>query len=105
MPRPPNFGIIYNWDGAPHYYSEVPQSIEDFVDKVYAPVEDTQIGAHFWCVGEHQSRWQSEVMEMVGDVHDRTRACGLCRSEARIRRSLPSNEATSWGCTSTPRCG
>ena len=71
MPRPPDYGIIYNWDGAPHYYSEVPQSIEDFVNKVYAPVEDTQIGAHFWCVGEHQSRWQSEVMELVGDVHDR----------------------------------
>ncbi|SVC81625.1 uncharacterized protein METZ01_LOCUS334479, partial [marine metagenome] len=26
MPRPPGYRIIYNWDGAPHGYSKVPQS-------------------------------------------------------------------------------
>ena len=47
MPRPPDYGIIYNWDGVPHAISEVPQSMEAFLDKVYAPLEDTQVGALF----------------------------------------------------------
>ena len=44
MQRPPDYGIIYNWDGAPHGYSAYPQSIEQFLDKVYAPIADTQVG-------------------------------------------------------------
>ena len=52
MPRPPGYGIIYNWDGAPHGYSPHPQSIEQFLEKMYAPMEDTQVGAHFWCMQE-----------------------------------------------------
>ena len=71
MHRPPEYKLIYNWDGAPHGYSEVPQSIEAFLEKAYAPLEDTQVGALFWCIGEHAARWQSEVLEMLGDVHDR----------------------------------
>ena len=51
MPKPPDYGIIYNWDGNPHGYSEYPQSMDEFLDKVYAPMEETQVGAHFWCVG------------------------------------------------------
>ena len=47
MSRPPKYGIIYNWDGAPHGYSAVPQSMEDFLEKAYAPLEDTQVGALF----------------------------------------------------------
>ena len=30
----PNYGIMYNWDGAPHGYSEYPQSLAQFLDKV-----------------------------------------------------------------------
>lgn len=71
MPRPPDYGIIYNWDGAPHGYSEVPQSVETFLEKVYAPLEGTQVGALFWCVGEHTARWPSEALELTGDVHGR----------------------------------
>jgi len=71
MPRPPDYKIIYNWDGAPHGYSPVPQSIDDFVDKTYAPLENTQVGALFWCIGEHAVRWSSQEMELLGDVHDR----------------------------------
>ena len=71
MPRPPDYGIIYNWDGAPHGYSEYPQSMEAFLDKVYAPMEGTQVGAHFWCIGEHTARWKSDVLELVGEVHGR----------------------------------
>ncbi len=71
MPRPPDYGLIYNWDGAPHGYTEYPQSMEAFLEKMYAPMEDTQVGAHFWCIGEHTARWQSDLLEMVGDVHDR----------------------------------
>ena len=71
MPRPPRYGIIYNWDGAPHGNSEYPQSMEAFLEKMYAPLADTQVGAHLWCVGEHTARWKSDVLEMVGDVHGR----------------------------------
>ncbi len=71
MPKPPNYGIIYNWDGAPHGYAEVPQSMEAFLEKTYAPLEDTQVGALFWCVGEHAARWPTKDLETVGDVHGR----------------------------------
>ena len=71
MPTPPEYQIIYNWDGAPHGYSEVPQSVNAFLEKAYAPLEDTQVGAHFWCIGEHAARWQSDVLEQLGDVHSR----------------------------------
>ena len=72
MCKPPEYNIIYNWDGTPHGYSEVPQSIESFLEKTYAPLEDTQVGALFWCIGEHAARWPSEVLEMLGDVHNRS---------------------------------
>ncbi len=71
MPKPPTYNIIYNWDGAPHGYSELPQSMDAFLEKVYAPMENTQVGAHFWCIGEHAARWNSEVLELLGDVHGR----------------------------------
>jgi hypothetical protein len=71
MPRPPDYGIIYNWDGAPHGYSEYPQTMEQFLDKMYAPLENTQVGAHFWCLGEHTARWESNVLEKVGGVQGR----------------------------------
>ena len=35
MARPPDYRIIYNWDGAPHGFSEVPQSMDAFLDEVY----------------------------------------------------------------------
>ena len=50
MSRPPDYGIIYNWDGAPLSFSEVPQSVETFLEKAYAPIEDTRVGALFWSV-------------------------------------------------------
>lgn len=71
MSRPPEYGIIYNWDGAPHGYGPVPQSMDHFLGKTYAPMEDTQVGAHFWCIGEHTARWPSKALEMLGDVHGR----------------------------------
>ena len=71
MTRPPDYGIIYNWDGAPHGYSEVPQSMDALLDKMYAPMVDTQVGAHFWCTGTHAARWKSSVLDLLGDVHGR----------------------------------
>ncbi|MBM3265406.1 MAG: hypothetical protein FJY97_18555 [candidate division Zixibacteria bacterium] len=68
---PPSYGILYNWDGAPHAYGEVPQSLDHFVEKTYTPLENTQVGALFWCVGEHAARWKSDVLELLGDVHGR----------------------------------
>ncbi len=64
---PPAYGIIYNWDGNPVGYSEYPQSQEQFLHKVYAPIDGTQVGAHFWCVGEHEAEWPSDTMPVVGD--------------------------------------
>ena len=69
--RPPPYGIIYNWDGAPHGYSAHPQSIEQFLDKVYAPLANTQVGALAWCMGLHEASWPSEQLEMVGDSVNR----------------------------------
>ena len=68
--KPPVYRIIYNWDGAPYGYSEVPQSMDAFLNKVYAPLKDTQVDALFWCIGEHATRWPSDVLELLGDVHD-----------------------------------
>jgi hypothetical protein len=68
---PPPYKIIYNWDGAPHDYSEYPQSLEQFLQKAYAPMKDTQVGAHFWCIGEHEAKWPSKAMEVVGDSENR----------------------------------
>ena len=68
---PPSYGIIYNWDGAPHGYSAYPQSLAQFIDKVYAPLEDTQVGALAWCMGLHEATWPSEKLDMVGDSTDR----------------------------------
>ncbi|HCR19831.1 MAG TPA: hypothetical protein DIU35_20330 [Candidatus Latescibacteria bacterium] len=72
MLGPKDYRVIYNWDGAPHGYSEVPQSMEDFLEKVYAPLVGTQVGALFWCIGEHAARWPSEVLEQLVDVNERT---------------------------------
>ena len=70
-PKPPAYNIIYNWDGAPHNYSEYPQSLDQFLDKVYAPMKDTQVGAHFWCMGTHEAKWPSQSMEIIGDSKGR----------------------------------
>ena len=33
------YQLIYNWDGNPHAYSAYPQSMDEFLDKVFAPIE------------------------------------------------------------------
>ena len=68
---PPNYRIIYNWDGAPHGYSPAPQSMDSFLDRAYAPLEDTQVGALFWSTGGQGSRWPSEVLDFIGVTHGR----------------------------------
>ncbi|MDE0682726.1 MAG: hypothetical protein OXI63_07420, partial [Candidatus Poribacteria bacterium] len=67
----PNYGIVYNWDGAPHGYSEYPQSLAQFLDKVYAPLADTQVGALCWCVGVHEVPWPSQQLDVVGASTER----------------------------------
>ena len=68
---PRGYKVIYNWDGAPHGYSEFPQSLEAFLDKTFAPLKDTQVGALFWCLGEHEATWNSKTLPVVGDSQDR----------------------------------
>jgi hypothetical protein len=64
----PDYGIIYNWDGNPLSYSEYPQSVGQLLEKVYAPIRDTQVGAHFWCVGEQEAKWPSQDLPITGDA-------------------------------------
>jgi len=72
MSKPPNYRIIFNWDNSPHGTSEVPQSMETFLEKVYSPLEDTQVDAHFWCLGDQPlAHWKSDIFEAAGDVHGR----------------------------------
>ena len=71
MPQPPSYQIIYNWDGDLHAWDEVPQSTETFLATVFAPVQETQVGALSWCVGGHLARWDSEVVELEGDALER----------------------------------
>ena len=93
MSHPPDYGIIYNWDGAPHGYSPVPQSMDAFLGKTYAPLEDTQVGALFWCVGEHATRWPSDALELVGDLHQRRYENAASYTHAEnIRRMLDRGE-------------
>ena len=66
MPVPPDYRIIYNWDGAPHGYSPTPQALTSFLNKAYAPLEDTQVDALFWSTGGQGSRWPSEILEFIG---------------------------------------
>ena len=71
-PRAPRrYKIIYNWDGAPHGYSEYPQSLDQFLQKTFAPLKDTQVGALFWCLGEHEATWNSKTLPVVGDSQQR----------------------------------
>ena len=68
---PPAYRIIFNWDGAPLNYSKHPQSQAQFLEKTYAPIKDTQVGALFWCIGVHEAEWPSEKIEMAGDSVNR----------------------------------
>ena len=60
---PPPYGIIYNWDGAPRDYSEFPQSQTQFLDKIFAPVAHTQVGALSWSMADHRASWPSKNLE------------------------------------------
>ena len=71
LAKPPRYRIIYNWDGAPHGYSEFPQTLEQFVEKTFAPLQDTQVDALFWCLGEHEAAWNSQTLPQVGDSQGR----------------------------------
>ena len=65
---PPDYKIIYNWDGAPHGYTPYPQTLEQFLQKTFAPIKDTQVGALFFCVGEHEATWPSTKLELSGNT-------------------------------------
>ncbi len=68
---PPRYPIIYNWDGAPHGYSQYPQSLDQFLEKTFAPIKNTQVKALFWCIGEHEATWNSKDLPMAGDSENR----------------------------------
>jgi hypothetical protein len=49
MAGAPPYRLALNWDGAPHGYSVVPQSMDAFLQKVFAPTVGTAVDALFWC--------------------------------------------------------
>ena len=91
--KPPQYRIIYNWDGAPHGYSEYPQTLEQFVDKTFAPLRDTQVDALFWCLGEHEASWNSPTLPRVGDSQQRVyQTARSMRHNENIRAMLKRGE-------------
>ena len=68
---PPDYGIMFNHDGTFHGKSEYPQQIDELVDKLYRPLQNTQVGAFMWCVGAEQARWPSDELESIFDPRDR----------------------------------
>ena len=81
MPKVPDYKIIYNWDGAPQGYSEYPQSMEQFLEKTYAVMKNTQVGAHFWSIEEidfleakkgHEEWLEVQFLEEVSGIGDAT---------------------------------
>ncbi len=88
--RPPAcaYRIIYNWDGAPVHYSEYPQSMEQFLEKTYAPIADTQIDAHFWSIGTHEAEWPTDAMESLGETADRRYESVLSMRQSESLRTM-----------------
>jgi hypothetical protein len=67
--------------------------MESFLSNVFAPLEDTQVGALFWCVGSHTARWKSGVAELVGDgTGRRYSSAGAYRSIENVRQMLERGE-------------
>ena len=67
--------------------------MDAFLEKVYAPLEGTQVGALFWSLGEHVARWKSQVLELVGDLHGRTyESAGSYISAENVREMLERGE-------------
>ena len=89
----PRYQIIYNWDGAPHGYSEFPQSVDEFLEKTFAPLKDTQVGALFWCLGEHEATWNSQTLPITGDSRNRVyRSVRSMRHNENIRAMIERGE-------------
>ena len=89
----PRYQIIYNWDGAPHGYSEFPQSVDEFLEKTFAPLKDTQVGALFWCLGGHEATWNSQTLPITGDSQNRVyRSVSSMRHNENIRAMIERGE-------------
>ena len=91
--KTPAYKIIYNWDGAPLDFSEYPQSVEQLMQKTYAPIRDTQVGAMFWSLGGHEAEWPSETMPVTGDtVNRRYELVNSMRHEEGVRAMFERGE-------------
>ena len=91
MPSP--YRLALNWDGAPHSYSPVPQSMEQFLQKVFEPITGTCVDALFWCVGEHSTTWSGGELELVGERTNRKYEDAAAWTHAEnIRRMLDRGE-------------
>jgi len=70
--QPPQYRIIFNWDGDSLAYGEYPQSRQEIVDETFACLEDTQVDAMFWSIGSHEALFPAEHVERAGETSGRT---------------------------------
>jgi hypothetical protein len=70
--QPPQYRIIFNWDGDCLAYGEHPQSMEQIVDETFAPLEGTQVDAMFWSIGSHEALFPSDQHERAGAAGGRS---------------------------------
>lgn len=61
------YRLIYNWDGAPHGYGAPPQTMEQLMAAIYAPLAGTQCDALFFSCGGHLADYPSEVLPLVAE--------------------------------------
>ena len=65
--QPPQYRIIFNWDGDSLAYGEHPQTTEQIVEQTFAPLEGTQVDAMFWSIGSHEALFPSGALERAGE--------------------------------------
>ena len=62
---PPDYGIMFNHDGTFHGKSEYPQRIDELLDKLYGPLQDTQVGA-FITLAHGGTRGRARIAQRYG---------------------------------------
>ena len=67
--------------------------MDDFLDHVYAPLVDTQVGALFWSAGGQGSRWPSDVVDFIGEAEGRRyQSVGAYTASENIRQMYDRGE-------------
>ena len=65
---PPAYRIVYNWDGAPHDYSEFPQSLEQFIEKTEETKRTVRLRMAILDIEHHLNRLYPDIGNMACDL-------------------------------------